>query len=276
MHKHIPKTMPRFADVVASASLCVLAYVIGWAALSGKYTMIATPRAFGYLITASILLIVLAFGALMGWFHVDSSDAKKILVALLIPALLIVVPLNTIGAYGGDQGWDPYAGGKAIEIVKSGRSKPQPRRDGQPRSLLRGLDASRRTIRMSEEDFGAWFDEIDHHPERYEGFRVEVAGYISHATTLAPGQFRIARQLMSCCVLDMSPFGFVATYDRKDATASRSNDKQKMLQEHQWVQVTARIHIGEVGSAGHTYRSPVLHIEHMSLSKPMVGYFYRS
>lgn len=154
----------------------------------------------------------------------------RFLVALVIPALLIAVPFQP----GNGTGFDTYAAGRAIAI----------RRDAhKPAGFahLHGLDEERKTITISDDEFGSWFSHIDHNPQRYIGYRVRLTGFVYKPSTLGAHEFELSRQFMSCCILDMTPFGFTTHYA-----------KTAHLQEHDWVSVDATLVQGTYGIAGHT------------------------
>lgn len=249
---------PIFSRILLAASLCFLSSVIAWSAFSGSYTTLTTPRAFMYLILASIMLVLLAFCAIFGVCKVSPSESLRILVAILIPALLIVIPLQNQDSM--NSGFDKYAGGRAIAI-KSFQNYKNPR----------GLDSKNRVITISDDDFGAWYDEIDHNLERYKGYEVIVNGFISKSNSLTSKQFYVARHLMSCCILDMSPFGFVG--ELSDAASSKKYSSQ--IKEHQWVRVHARIDVGKIGKQENQRMGVILKIYKMSEVDPPIGYFYR-
>lgn len=147
------------------------------------------------LITA-ILLFILSICAAIGWFSVSSRDVWRMFVAFVVPALLIIVPLRYAQNISVD-GFDQYAGGRAIAI----RSQNYP---------LPGLYEKSHEITVDDDDFGSWYDEIDHNAAKYDGYAITLTGFVSRDSTLNANQFRVSRQLMSCCILDMSPFGLVA------------------------------------------------------------------
>ena len=115
--------------------------------------------------------------------------------------LLIAVPFQP----GNGTGFDTYAAGRAIAI----------RRDAhKPAGFahLHGLDEERKTITISDDEFGSWFSHIDHNPQRYIGYRVRLTGFVYKPSTLGAHEFELSRQFMSCCILDMTPFGFTTHY----------------------------------------------------------------
>ena len=238
-----------FAGLVEAFLLLCLAAVIAVVTLSGQYTLFTTPRAFVYLIIASVLLVVLAFCAACGWFAVSSRDSWRILISIAIPALLIIIPLQSSQSLS-SSGFDRYAGGRAIAIRYNSR--------------LAGLNEKSREIKVKNDDFGLWYDEIDHNLSKYEGYTITITGFVSRDATLGANQFRISRQLMSCCILDMSPFGLVAEYS-----------SSKNLAEHKWVQLRARIERGNVGVHGYQRAGVVLRVISLRTAQAPTGYFYR-
>lgn len=238
-----------FAGLVEAFLLLCLAAVIAVVTLSGQYTLFTTPRAFIYLIIASVLLVVLAFCAACGWFAVSSRDSWRILISIAIPALLIIIPLQSSQSLS-SSGFDRYAGGRAIAIRYNSR--------------LAGLNEKSREIKVKNDDFGLWYDEIDHNLSKYEGYTITITGFVSRDATLGANQFRISRQLMSCCILDMSPFGLVAEYS-----------SSKNLAEHKWVQLRARIERGNVGVHGYQRAGVVLRVMSLRTAQAPTGYFYR-
>ena len=122
----------------------------------------------------------------------------------------------------------------------------------------------RKTITISDDEFGSWFSHIDHNPQRYIGYRVRLTGFVYKPSTLGAHEFELSRQFMSCCILDMTPFGFTTHYA-----------KTAHLQEHDWVSVDATLVQGTYGIAGHTRQGPMLKITSLHTAKAApTGYFY--
>lgn len=239
-----------FAQLVESLALLLLAAAVSFVTLSGQYTLLTTPRAFVYLLIAAVMLLILAVCAACGWFALSARDAWRMLVAIVVPVLLIIIPLQTAPGLGLN-GFDRYAGGRAIAIRRVAGALPGLRRD-------------QRSVTVSNDDFGLWYDEIDHNISKYEGYTITLTGFVSRDPTLGAGQFRLSRQLMSCCILDMSPFGFVANY--KNA---------KNLHDREWVRIRAVITRGSIGLSGYQHSGIVLRIVSLRAVAAPTGYFYR-
>lgn len=210
-------------DRVEALCFAALGAAIAYAAVGGSYTTLTTPRSLPYLIIGAVLLFVLATAAWLGLFHATERSVLRFLIALIIPALLIAVPFQPSSGSGG---FDEYAGGRAIVIPRSSH-KP----DGS--SQLHGLDTANKTLTISDDEFGSWFEQIDHNPQRYVGYHVQVTGFVSKSRTFDADEFELSRQFMSCCILDMTPFGFIA-----------SSGKAGTPHNHDWVTVDAVIKQG--------------------------------
>lgn len=251
-----------FAQIVQSLCLICFSATLMWSALSGCYTILTTPRAFVYLIFAAILLFVLGICSLFGIIPVFAKDSKRILVSLIIPMLVILIPLQMSKSaldqgFTKSAGFDEYASGRAIAIASNRKNN---------KKTLSGLDVANKKIIISDDDFGNWYDEIDHNLEKYQGYEIVVKGFISRENTLSKNQVRISRQFMSCCILDMSPFGFVADLS-----------KSLRFKNHQWVIVKANISLGNIGVSGYSHKGVVLKVESIKeISKAPSGYFYRT
>lgn len=93
---------------------------------------------------------------------------------------------------------------------------------------------------------------------------MRVTGFVSKSRTFDADEFELSRQFMSCCILDMSPFGFMA-----------SSGKTGTLHNHDWVSVDAVIKQGRYGSAGHERQGLILRVQSVSKAATAPnGYFY--
>lgn len=246
--------LPSLPDIIEGLCLAAFAAAIVYALASGAYTTLATPRSKPYLIVAAGVLAAFAIAACCGVFHATPSRARRWLAALVIPALLISVPFRpTANA----SGFDPYAGGRAIAIDHNAYGDVGAAR-------LHGLDAPNRTITIRDDEFGAWAKQIDHHPDRYVGYHVSVTGFVERPSVFKANEIQVSRQFMSCCILDMTPFGFVA-----------SSDQVKKLKQRQWVSVEGKLVQRAYGVSGHDRQGLVLQVDSIRSPRQVpTGYFY--
>lgn len=240
---------PTAADRIEALCFFGLDAALIWLSASGAYTRFATPRTLPYLAGAAVVLFVLGIAAWLGIFHAEPQSSKKLLVSLAIPTLLLIVPLQA----SANTGFDKYAGGRAIAMSNSVNI-----------AVLHGLDETKKTLDINDDEFGAWFETIDHNPQRFSGYTIAVTGYVSTSNTLGSGQFLLARQQMSCCILDMTPFGFT-TQQKVGASIPASQT---------WVRVTGTLLPGSIGKSGYSHQGMVLHLNSIEQTAAPTGYFY--
>ena len=267
-HAAPPHAIPRHATVAdrhESQCLAALDAAIIHAVASGSYTTLTTPRALPYLIAAAVALVPIAVAAWCGLFHATARSSFRLLVALIVPALIITVPFQPSG---GSTGFDQYAGGRAIAIRRDILGP-----DGAKH--LHGLDERRRTITISDDEFGSWYEHIDHNARKYEGYRVHLTGFAYRPSTLGTGEFVLSRQFMSCCILDMTPFGFTV----HEASSARTGKTAGAISphDHDWITVDATIAWGSSGTPGHETQGPILQVTAITAADAApTGYFYRA
>lgn len=93
---------------------------------------------------------------------------------------------------------------------------------------------------------------------------MQVTGFVSKSRMFDADEFELSRQFMSCCILDMTPFGFIA-----------SSGKAGTPHNHDWVTVDAVIKQGVYGSAGHERQGLILQVRSVSKAAAApTGYFY--
>ena len=93
---------------------------------------------------------------------------------------------------------------------------------------------------------------------------MQVTGFVRKSRTFAADEFALSRQFMSCCILDMTPFGFIA-----------SSGKAGTPHNHDWVTVDAVIKQGAYGTAGHERQGLILQVRAASKAAAApTGYFY--
>lgn len=235
-------------DEVQSFAIFAFVAAISYFVASGRYISFVTPRSVPYLVFAAIVLFVFAIAAWLGVFHCTAASLSKTLIVIILPALLLSVPLDSASAS------TISSTNRAIAIHATTDKQ------------LAGLDTTKKIITIHDDDFGAWFDRIDQHVEQYLGYTVIVEGFVSKDSSLGSHQFSVSRMLMTCCVLDMTPFGFVVNTSSSSTVPS----------ENTWVSVRGTIERGHIGDAHHGYDGIVLQAQSVRASTETPnGYFYR-
>ncbi|MFT8592160.1 MAG: TIGR03943 family protein [Bifidobacterium sp.] len=232
-------------DVIQGALFMLLALAMVAFIASGRYVNYVTPRTVPYVLVAVFVLASFAIASFCGTFHTSVNALGKIMVVLIVPTLMLVIPVQTSSA--SSEGLN-----RAIAVSGSASTR------------LSGLDASKRTITISDDQFGAWYDRIDRNSNQYLGYTIVLNGFVSQDSSVGASQFTASRMLMTCCVLDMTSFGFVV-----DAGTSR------IPKDDSWVTVTGTLAKGTIGTKSHSYQGLVLSGAKIASSTDTAsGYFY--
>jgi putative membrane protein len=226
--------------------LMLLAASIGLLIITGRYRSFVTPRSLPYMIFAIIVIAALSIGAFCGLFTADSRTLRTSFTLLVIPTLLFLLPISS------SQSLNAFAGSRAIAIRTTDSSTSLP-----------GLDVSRKAITISNDDYGFWYNRIDKNADAYIGYTITLTGQVSTNPSLGKGQYIAGRTLMTCCVLDMTPFGFTV-----------QSSGQSAPQTDGWVKVTGTLERGRIGSSAQGYEGLILNASSMSTADSATGYFY--
>ena len=112
------------------------------------------------------------------------------------------------------------------------------------------------TIELEMDDYGAWFVDMQDHPERYDGKKVRFKGRVLRSREGDADYFMPARQVMTCCAADMQYMGYLCK--------SKFTSK---LKQGTWITITAKVGYEYVPMAKDT--EPVFHaIKIESAEKP--------
>ena len=102
--------------------------------------------------------------------------------------------------------------------------------DDTPEELPFDIDAP--VIEVKPEDFAIWYQDISEEPDKYKNKTVKIGGFTMLREKLPAGSFIFGRQLMTCCVDDITFAGMLCTgYD------------PSKLEDNQWIELTAKIAI---------------------------------
>ncbi len=117
------------------------------------------------------------------------------------------------------------------------------------------FDINAPVIRIQPEDYAIWYQDISEEPDKYKGKTIQIGGFTMLRDKLPSGSFILGRQLMTCCVDDITFAGMVCTgYDV---------DK---LKDDQWVEITAKISIKH--NRVYNKKGPVLGVVSLEAGTP--------
>ena len=102
--------------------------------------------------------------------------------------------------------------------------------DDTPEELPFDIEAP--VIEVKPEDFAIWYQDISEEPDKYKNKTVKIGGFTMLREKLPAGSFIFGRQLMTCCVDDITFAGMLCT-----------GYAPKQLEDNQWIELTAKIAI---------------------------------
>jgi Predicted membrane protein len=106
-----------------------------------------------------------------------------------------------------------------------------------PRSLT-GYYPEKKLIVISDTESAGWIKEIEDHTQQYTGWTVTMKGcVVTDPSVFGPGMFCPSRQLMTCCIADLSLIGFTCLYDVNGPFAP-------LIRDGRWVLVSGIIQQG--------------------------------
>ena len=116
------------------------------------------------------------------------------------------------------------------------------------------FDIDAPVITIADEDYALWYRDMGENLDAYDGKTVTFKGAVVQNRQLPADTFVIGRQVMTCCVEDITFAGMVASFSGA-----------AMLPQKDWVVVTAVIHVREHKLYGR--RGPVLEITKLEKSE---------
>ena len=106
-------------------------------------------------------------------------------------------------------------------------------------NLLHGYYPGQKKIVISDTEGAGWVKEIEDHTSLYTGWSVTMKGcVVTDPSIFNRGMFCPSRELMTCCVADLSLIGFTCLYDPDGPFAG-------LIRGGTWVTVTGTVKQGE-------------------------------
>jgi putative membrane protein len=232
--------------------------------ISGQYLRFVTPR------MQWCLFVLVGFFAIWGIDLVvrkprlrASGIVTKCLVVLL-PALLILVPHSMMSG----SSFDKFGGNQPLQVhfvSDSGAVIDVAAAEKMASQEIPGVDVSAKTITVSQDNFGAWYDLLQTQPTRFKEYKLTLTGFVHRIPTmLAANQFVVARPLMTCCIEDISAFGL---------TSQLATSSARSLGENSWVTVSGTL--STTTSKVNGAQTALLKVTKVAPSSQVTGYFYR-
>lgn len=236
--------------------------------LSDKYLKYVTPRTKPYLIFASIVVFIWVCSLFRNLFIPQYKKHTLHCLVLILPVMVMLLPHNSVSSVSqsGSNGFmkgnttvtqpEDKASDTVAPIPDSSQSGMRPSQDknqnvdkstsselgGEYKTkdqygsdiTVHGLDLKNRSITVSDDEFLKWTNVIFLELDKFNGYSVTVTGSVMKNTDyLEKDEFVPARLVMTCCVADLVPCGFICKYD-----------KISELQADSWVMVTGTVFKG--------------------------------
>ncbi len=104
---------------------------------------------------------------------------------------------------------------------------------------LGGYYPDEKRICISDTEGAGWIQEIEEHTSLYTGWTITMKGcVVTDPAVFGPGMFCPSRELMTCCVADLSLIGFTCSYDTNGPFAA-------LIHDGSWVTVTGILKQGD-------------------------------
>jgi TIGR03943 family protein len=269
----------------------IFAALLIYLVITGKYQNYVAPKMVPYLYFTAAVMAVWALSCVFRIFRPQYKTHSAHCFILAIPILLLLLPHSPVSASNLSSG---YLSGKAIanlsgqnigttaatdSSLSDGSTSPADDRSGSDLQAdsantqdqndvpkdeygndLIGLDAENKTITVDNDCFYQWIAEIYTNLDKYTGYKISVTGFVyKDPETMKSNEFTPARLMMSCCVADLTPVGFICKYDSASSLA-----------DNKWVTVEGTIIKGEyMGDP-----EPQISVKKISPADEVDGYVY--
>ncbi|HML36277.1 MAG TPA: TIGR03943 family protein [Bacillota bacterium] len=275
--------------------LCFAAFavLIFYLIKSEKYQHYVAPKMVPYLYFTAVVMTLWALAALFRVFRPQYKTHSAHCLILAIPIMLLLLPHSSVSASNLSSGYlngNAIAGTGTLSSAPAAKSKSpdsqstqadnpsdsqgteedkspdsqSTQEDSVPKDEygndLVGLDIKNKQITVENDYFYTWINEIYTNLDKYAGYQITVTGFVfKDPETMKSNEFSPARLMMSCCVADLTPVGFICKYDE---APNLTNDS--------WVTVTGTIMKGEyMGDP-----EPQISVAKISPADEVEGYVY--
>lgn len=262
-------------SMLEAVALAAVVACLAYALISKQFLVYVTPRMTPYLIGAVIVLSIWAGGSLTRLFRPIFRARVLHSFVLIVPLLLLLLPHGDVSASAsGFSSGDTSLAASATktESTESAPANADAAREqanqGEPQDVpleeIAGLDRQNKTITLTTDDFYDWILRLYNETTTYVGYTVRVTGYvISGSDVFAPDEFALARLMMTCCVADLSPVGFICHYEQAgDLVAD------------EWISVEGTLTLGIYEVEGQQYQEPQLQVTSVTPAEKIAGYVY--
>lgn len=225
--------------VIKSAILFSFALFFTITILTEKVQLYVHPRIVPFLIFAIVALLEMS---LLIMEDVFKPKQKKV---NILSYLVFIIPVIMAFSLPTD---DIGSSSMSLATINANKSQDS------------SLKLQGDTIVVEDNNFVKWVQEIYNNPEKYNGKKITVTGFVFKDKQFNSNEFVPARLMMVCCAADMTPVGLKANYNNASE-----------LQQDSWFKFSGVI----VNSKYDGQQTPVINIESIEKTqKPKYEYVY--
>ncbi|MBS5788663.1 MAG: TIGR03943 family protein [Clostridioides difficile] len=251
---------------------------------TGKYLYYVTSKMKPYLLYIMVVMLIWIIFSVRNLYRPQYRKRVNHCFVLILPILLLVLPHGSVSV---DNLSTKLINGNPLKsntnirenskslrqdskglnkknnidtVAKEGSGKYVTSNAFGEEILLHGYDEENKMIAVSHEEFSQWFNEIYMNIDKYVGYKISIKGFVyKDLESMDEDEFVPARLMMTCCVADLSPCGFICKYS-----------KASKLEADSWVTVEGTISKKEKNSA----EDPQIDVNKISSADPTEDYIY--
>lgn len=226
-------------ELLLEALICLcLSVLLLYALISGQTTEYVHPRINGYLWFSSCALFAISLLLLSGSLRPKHNARPARFLLFLVPILsVLMIPAGAVQSkaisFGTTASGAQNASAPPSEKSAAANSaSSQADSTGQPSPSALPQEDKNGIINISDEQFAAWYQDINKDMNQYEGKTLRFKGQVFRMDEFAKNEIVPVRYAMVCCTADLQPCGILCRSD--EASQYKDND---------WVWVTGKIKI---------------------------------
>ena len=208
----------------------ILSTLLCYLVISEKYLLYVTPRIKVYIYFTAAVFFLISFFSLSKVKYVNKKFNLYNFTILLVPIFFLSISFTFKGSILSKSN---YSNNNSLVFVNNNKHENSisqnslqesnnsnlyvPKTEALKKYLFHGYNRTTKYIEISDEEFYRWMCEIYNNQDDFLGYTVSFKGVILKDADLKSNQFYAVRQIMTCCVADLTTFGPVCNYEHSDA-----------------------------------------------------------
>lgn len=223
-----------FVEVLSYFLISLMLFIL---VREGLYLNYVTVKMKGYLYFSSFVFLCFGVLSIPRVFRAKYKQNMQHCLVLLIPVFLLLLSRDKLAV---TDGIATYTGAKAVQLILEDNQENHNAQGHYHSEVtnqeLEGIDIENNQIYVSNDTYLTWVTELFANCQAYDGYEIRISGRVYKEEKLEENkEFAITRMLMSCCTVDLIPYGPLCQYDKMDS-----------LQANDWVEIVGTIHCRNV------------------------------